>query len=219
MKLLLLSTSLSLMALAAAAQTLTSPDGHLAVSVSCPDGVPTYCVTLDADTVLLPAPLGLNTTIGDFTQGLTLQGASDVKAVSESYLLPNAKKSQIAYTANEQTFTFFCKAKVRDGRTREEKTIERKAIDIQFHVQDNDIAFRYVIYPQGDRLACLVNAEATAYTLPQGTTTYLCPQMTPQTGFARTAPSYETYYDFGAEMGPNGHGRGFTFPALFKESK
>ena len=210
--------SLSLLSILApvalCAQTITSPDGHLAVNVSCQDGVPTYCVTLDADTVLLPAPLGLNTTIGDFTQGLTLKSVSEVKPVSESYDMNSVKKSHITYTANEQTFSFTHIATIRNRNG--EKKEERRAFDIQFHVQDNNLAFRYILYPQGDRLACLVNNETTAYTLPGGTTTYLCPQMTPQTGFARTAPSYETYYDFGAQMGANGHGRGFTFPALFK---
>ncbi len=210
-------TLLSLLALAttASAQTLTSPDGRLAVSLSCTDGHPAYTLSLDGQPVILESPLGLTTTIGDFTQGLELKNVSEVKTVSESYDLASVKKSHIAYTANEQTFAFYNKAEVRqrDGQTRIE---ERHALDIQFHVDNSNVAFRYVVYPQADRLACLVTSEATAYTLPEGTTTYLCPQMTPQTGFARTAPSYETYYDFDAEMGPNGHGRGFTFPALFK---
>ena len=206
----------ALLALATAgnAQTVTSPDGKLSVNVSCRDGQPTYSLTYQGMAVILDSPLGLNTTIGDFTQGLMLKSVSEVKAVSDSYDMTSVKKSHISYTANEQTFSFTHMAKVRtrDG----EKTEERRAFDLQFHVQDHNVAFRYVLYPQGDRLACLVTSEATAYTLPEGTTTYLCPQMTPQTGFARTAPSYETYYDFDAEMGANGHGRGFTFPALFK---
>ena len=207
---------LPLLALATtvSAQTVTSPDGKLAVTVSCRDGKPAYSLAYDGQTVILDSPLGLQTTIGDFTQGLELRDVTDVKAVKECYDLPSTKRSHIHYTANEQTFAFYNTAKV---RTREgEKTEQRHALDIQFHVQDNNVAFRYVVYPQGDRLACLVTSEATAYTLPEGTTTYLCPQMTPQTGFARTAPSYETYYDFDAPMGANGHGRGFTFPALFK---
>ena len=203
------------LASAASAQAITSPDGQLAVTVSCIDGKPAYSLTYMGRPVILNSPLGLTTTIGDFTQGLQLKGVSDIKAISESYDMTNVKKSHISYTANEQTFSFYNTAQIRqrDGQTRTE---ERHALDIQFHVQDNSVAFRYVVYPQGDRLACLVTGEATAYTLPEGTTTYLCPQMTPQTGFARTAPSYETYYDFGAEMGGNGHGLGFTFPALFR---
>lgn len=40
-----------------AAETLTSPDGHLAVHLDVTaEGVPTYSITLDADTLLCPSP-------------------------------------------------------------------------------------------------------------------------------------------------------------------
>ena len=52
--------------------------------------------------------------------------------------------------------------------------------------------------------------------MPEGTTTFLCPQMKPMTGFARTAPSYETGYTLDDAMGKNGWGSGYTFPCLFK---
>ena len=132
----------------------------------------------------------------------------EVKQVSDSYSIATLKKNNISYTANEQTFTY-------------NQSAGKPAIDITFHVDNQNVAFRYMIYRQrpqrGDeRVACLVSDEVTDYVMPQGTTTFLCPQMTPQTGFARTAPSYETYYEYDGEMGKNGHGRGYTFPALFK---
>jgi hypothetical protein len=52
--------------------------------------------------------------------------------------------------------------------------------------------------------------------LTQGTTTFLCPQSKPMTGFARSAPSYETTYALDDAMGKNGIGEGYTFPCLFK---
>lgn len=197
------------------AQEVTSPDGHLRVNVSCQEGKPVYCVVLDTDTIIKNSPLGLNTTIGDFTKELKLTAVSDVKTVSENYVLPNAKRHDISYTANEITYSFSRDVKLR-GEVK-----ELPAIDVVMHVDNENVAFKYLVYAQkedrrDDRLACLVTSEATSYAMPEGTHTFLCPQMTPQTGFARTAPSYETFYEFDAEMGKNGHGRGFTFPALFR---
>ena len=185
------------------AQTLQSPDGRLSVNVSLSsEGEPLYTVAYDGKTVVESSPLGLNTTIGDFTRGLVSLGADDKKVVRDSYDLPAAKKSHVDYVANEQTFKFS-----KNGK---------RMLDVIFHVDNNNVAFRYCMYELRDRLCCLVKNEASAFVMPEGTKTFLCPQMTPQTGFARTAPSYETFYEYGAEMGKNGHGRGFTFPALFK---
>ena len=194
---------------AADSHIIASPNGALKVHLTLAEGgKPQYVVTLDNDTVITPSHLGLNTTIGDFTQGLTLGKVSDVASVSDTYDIATLKKRNITYTANEQTFTF----NLGTGKP---------AFDITFHVDDDNVAFRYMVYRQkpqrGDeRVACLVSDELTDFVMPQGTTTFLCPQMTPQTGFARTAPSYETYYEYDGEMGKNGHGRGYTFPALFK---
>lgn len=195
---------LPLVALAAmTAQAQTSPDGHLQATVSCEQGTPVYSVVLDGDTVICKSTLGLQTSIGDFTKDLVLSNVSNVITVADTYSLPNAKKKNINYNANQIIYTF-------------SKGGGQRAFDVIMRVDNNNVAFRYMMYAQKDRLACLVEKETTSYTLPEGTTTFLCPQMTPQTGFARTAPSYETFYDYDAEMGKNGHGRGYTFPALFK---
>ena len=211
----LISLSLLLPAAFVSAQTISSPDGKLQVHLSMADnGCPQYSVTYDNVTVLEASALGLKTTLGDFTSGLTLANSSDVKTVSGNYSLPNAKKHDFEFEANEQTFTYTHNV---DRRVRNEVvSSEMNVWDVTFHVDNNNVAFRYKVYPLNDRLACLVNEEATAYVMPEATTTFLCPQMTPQTGFARTAPSYETFYEYDAEMGKNGHGRGYTFPALFK---
>ena len=194
--------------LMAASEIVSSPDGNLKVHLSMAEGgSPQYCVTFGNDTVIQQSHLGLNTSIADFTKGLTLAKSGEVKQVSDTYDIATLKKNHITYTANEQTFTY--------------ETQGKPAIDITVHVDNQNVAFRYMVYRQrkprqDERVACLVTDEMTDYTMPAGTTTFICPQMTPQTGFARTAPSYETYYEYDGEMGKNGHGRGFTFPALFK---
>lgn len=184
--------------------TVFSPDSMVAVTVGLTDGgVPTYDVKYGDAEFIKESPLGLKTTIGDFSKDLKSAGKASLKTVSDSYSLRNIKKSHVDYKANEMTCTF-CNAK------------GAKVMDVVFRVSDNDIAFRYKIYSNDGRLSCLVESESTGYTFPDGTTTFLCPQMLPQSGFARTAPSYETDYTLDDSMGKNGYGEGYTFPALFR---
>lgn len=188
------------------ANVIKSPDGNIIVEITCENGNPAYSVLMGNDTVICKSALGVKTSIGDFTQKVQLASSMPSKEVKDNYTLPNAKKHNISYTANEKTWVF-------NGEN------GKPAFGVTMHVDNNNVAFQYSIKAQGDRKSCLVEKEATSYTLPEGTTTFLCPQMTPQTGFARTAPSYETFYEYDGLMGKNGHGRGYTFPALFKITK
>lgn len=181
---------------------VTSPDGKLAVKLNINNGSPAYSITYNGVVFLNNSPLGLKTNIGDFTQGLTLNEKTSHRAINEVYDLPNIKKGIVTYQANEEVFTFSIK--------------DKPVFDVVFRVSYNDVAFKYKVYPQGETKVCMVNEEATGYVFPQGTTTFLCPQMKPMTGFARTAPSYETSYTLDAPMGKNGNGYGYTFPCLFR---
>lgn len=181
-----------------------SPDSMVAVTVGLAEGgVPTYEVKYGEDEFIAESSLGLKTTIGDFTKGLKSAGKPSLKKITDSYSLRNIKKSHVEYEANEMTCTF----SNADGA---------KVMDVVFRVSDNDIAFRYKIYSNWGRLSCLVESETTGYSFPEGTTTFLCPQMKAQSGFARTAPSYETDYTLDDAVGKNGYGEGYTFPALFR---
>ncbi len=181
---------------------VTSPDGKLAVKLNINNGSPAYSITYNGVVFLNNSPLGLKTNIGDFTQGLTLNEKTSHRAINEVYDLPNIKKGIVTYQANEEVFTFSIK--------------DKPVFDVVFRVSYNDVAFKYKVYPQGETKVCMVNEEATGYVFPQGTTTFLCPQMKPMTGFARTAPSYETSYTLDAPMDKNGNGYGYTFPCLFR---
>ena len=188
-----------------AAERLTSPDGNIVVVVDVQDGKPTYEVQLGGVTFLQPSPLGLLTNIDDLTCGLTLKNV-DSKKQHDEYWLKTTKQSHISYDATEAVCHF-----EKGGR---------QALDIQFHITDRDVAYRYKIYPKkirgGETLVAVVNGEASGFVMPEGTTTFLCPQAGPMGGFARTSPSYETSYTLDDQMGKNGWGNGFTFPCLFK---
>ncbi len=179
-----------------------SPDGKLAVSVSVNNGKAEYSVIYNEKTFIEKSPLGLKTNVGDFSSGLTLETNIAQNKIEESYQLRNIKKSNVQYTANEAVFSF-----TKDGKS---------AFDVIFRVSNNNLGFKYKLYPQKETLSCVVQEEVSGFLLPKATTTFLCPQSNPMTGYARTAPSYETSYTLDDAIGKNGWGNGYTFPCLFK---
>lgn len=181
-----------------------SPDGRLVVTVSDEQGKPAYTVSYNDIVFLNPSPLGMKTNIGDFTQGLSLRDEAPSKAIDETYEVPTIKERKVHYQANEAVFSF-----EKDGKP---------VYDAIFRVSNNDVAFKYHLYPQGNTLCCVIEKEATGFTLPEGSTTFLCPQSDAMKGFARTSPSYETPYTVDDAMGKNGWGFGYTFPCLFRNN-
>ena len=181
---------------------ITSPDGKLVVTVADMDGRPSYSVSYDNVLFLKPSPLGMIANIGDFSSGMSLEKNVSTNKIDETYELASIKKSKVHYVANEAVFSF----------TQQGKTI----YDVIFRISNNDVAFKYKMYPQGKTLSCVVKQEATGFAFPDGTTTFLCPQSKPMGGFARTSPSYETSYTADDVAGKNGWGEGYTFPCLFR---
>ena len=182
---------------------VVSPDGNLAVKVSLVNGSPVYQVNSHGTVFLDASPLGLKTNIGDLTQGLTLKDFKTSK-VTDDYTLNTIKQRHVNYEATEGVCQF----------EKEGKHI----MDIIFRVSNRDVAFRYKIYPRKETRVCVVEQEASGFALPEGTTTFLCPQSKPMGGFARTSPSYETPYTLDEPVGKNGWGEGYTFPCLFKNA-
>ena len=181
---------------------ITSPDGKLVVTVADMDGRPSYSVSYDNVLFLKPSPLGMIANIGDFSSGMSLEKNVSTNKIDETYELASIKQSKVRYVANEAVFSF----------TQQGKTI----YDVIFRISNNDVAFKYKMYPQGETLSCVVKQEVTGFAFPDGTTTFLCPQSKPMGGFARTSPSYETSYTADDVAGKNGWGEGYTFPCLFR---
>ncbi|MEW9606455.1 glycoside hydrolase family 97 catalytic domain-containing protein [Bacteroides sp. L008] len=181
---------------------IASPDGKLVVTVSDRDGRPSYSVSYDNVLFLGPSPLGIVANIGDFSSGMSLEKNVSINEIDETYELPSIKQSKVHYVANEAVFLF----------TQQGKTV----YDVIFRISNNDVAFKYKMYPQGETLNCVIRKEATGFAFPDGTTTFLCPQSKPMGGFARTSPSYETSYTADDVAGKNGWGEGYTFPCLFR---
>ena len=182
---------------------VASPDGKIVVTISTDEGRPHYQIAYQDQEVVKSSALGLVTNIGDYTQGL-VEKNFETKQVSDSYSLPNIKQSHVEYVATVATVSY-----EQDGKP---------AMDITFSVSNRDVAFRYTIFPKKETRVCVVEREASSFALPEGTTTFLCPQTKPMGGFARTYPSYETSYTLDDSTGKNGWGEGYTFPCLFRTS-
>lgn len=178
---------------------ISSPDGKLKLNVFSENGKALYNVTFQGKIMLEKSPLGLITNESDFSKNLKFIDSKKDK-VSKNYTNEKIKKSQVSYTANTLTVNF--------------TNADNFNIGIEFQVSDNNVAFRYEIQPIKDRLSAVVQSEITGYRFPSQTTTFLSPMMKPMTGFARTAPSYESGYKADEVLGTKAD-YGYVFPGLF----
>ncbi len=211
MKKTILTAAISLLSVCGVAAQVASPDARvsspdekLVVNVHADNGIPFYSVTYDGKPVLLESALGVITDIGDFTKDLQVK---DVKFsdVRKDYSMPQVKASQIHYDAKQMDVIF--------------SHADGAAITVTFLVSNNDVAFRYSLSRlKNDNPKCaIIKKEATSFRFPDGTTTFLCPQIGPFTGWERTKPSYEEAYVADAPMTVQSKFKlGFTFPCLFR---
>ncbi|MCF3652358.1 glycoside hydrolase family 97 protein [Synoicihabitans lomoniglobus] len=192
---LVLSTSLP-------AQEVSSPDGRLSVTLDLsPGGALSYRVTLEDTLVIEPSPLGLESTLGSFSSGLTV-GETATAVIDEHYTLPNGKVRNVHYQAHELTATFAN----RDGNL----------IDVVFRVSNTDVAFAYRL-PSGEIPRVTIERESTGFDLPDDATAFVTWQAPPETGWMQTKPSYEEGYLIDVPVGTDSPTElGFTYPALFR---
>ena len=195
---------LTVHALMAETKTVGSPDGQLQVTITDDGGRAAYSIAMNGVQVLLPSALGFEADLGDFTQGLTITGANTQK-IDRTYQMRQTKQSTAQYVANRLDVNF--------------RNAEGLTMTVVFQVSNNNVAFRYAIpRPVKDHpKAAVVRREASSFNLPVGTTSFLCPQIGPMTGWERTKPSYEEEYKTDQPIDQKSQfGQGYTFPCLFK---
>lgn len=190
-------------ALTAGAATIASPDGKLVVTTSLSsDGTPLYSVTLDGKSVIDNAPLGLVTDFTDLSKGLSESNVT-TKADKRTYIQDKIKKSHVDVDATNAMVEY--------------TGDNGKKLNIEWHVANNGVAFRYHVPRQNGKGSMVVKEELSSYKFPEGTTTFLTAQSDPMVGWKRTKPSYEEYYVTDAPMDMKSQfGHGYTYPALFK---
>ena len=184
--------------------TVTSPNGKLVMNVKCEGGKASYTVDLNGKQMLAASALGLVANYGDFSQGLTM-GALKGTPKHLTYVMDHTKKSHVEKDVYEATIGFL--------------NAKKDSMTLHLHVSDNDVAYKYeMIRPEKDNpKSVIIYKEVSGFNFPEKTTTFLCPQITPMTGWERTKPSYEEEYTPNAQMNVKSQfGVGYTFPCLFK---
>ena len=184
---------------------VSSPNGSLVVTVSDAEGKLSYTATLEGKQMLAPSALGLKTSLGDLTKELSIVN-SQLSTVANSYSMRGTKASKVDYKANALTINLQNKDGVK--------------FSILFQVSDNDIAYRYQMPRQTIRRReykrVRILSEVSGFNFPEGTTTFISPQIGPETGWEQTKPSYEEGYSNDAPMDKaSQYGHGYIFPALF----
>ena len=184
---------------------VSSPNESLVVTVSDAGGRLSYTASLDGKQMLAPSALGLKTSLGDLTKELTIIN-SQLSIVNSNYQMRGTKASTAKYEANALNID----VKNKDG----------VKFSIVFQVSDHDIAFRYQMPRQTikrrEYKRVRILSELTGFNFPEGTTTFISPQIGPETGWEQTKPSYEEAYSNDAPMTQaSRYGHGYIFPALF----
>jgi len=179
---------------------LKSPDGQISLELNNAEGKVTYQVHYKDDLFIKDSPLGLKTSIGDFSTGLK-HIATDTLTVQKTYELKKAKVSHVDYLAKELKTTFT------NGND--------DTLSIIFRLTNRDVAFSYEIKSK-DKTNIKIFEETTGFNIPNSSKSYLTPQALPMTGWMETKPSYEEEYTLGTPVHkPSTYGVGYTFPALF----
>jgi hypothetical protein len=155
--------------------------------------------------MLLPSALGLKTSIGDFTRNLAIRN-SDLSSVAKSYTMRGTKASASDYKATKAVLDVENK--------------DHQQFSVIFQVSDNDIAFRYAVprqkWQDQNPKRLRIRSEISSFNFPDGTTTFISPQIGPESGWEQTKPSYEEGYSADAPMDTASQfGHGYIFPALF----
>jgi hypothetical protein len=182
---------------------IKSPDSRLVVTVSNNQGKAEYTVAYNGKQMLTRSALGLKSNVGDFTNGLAIKGDIQESTVENHYTMTRTKKSESDYKANKTSITF--------------ENASHQEITVTFQVSDNDIAYKYSMPRYGDTKCMVIESEASSFNFPSQTTTFLCPQIGPMTGWEKTKPSYEEEYTADAQMNVKSQfSHGYTFPCLFR---
>ncbi|NLS97119.1 MAG: glycoside hydrolase family 97 protein [Planctomycetaceae bacterium] len=153
----------------------------------------------DGDVVVLPySPLGITRCDQAFVEGLRVVGAEAVRRVDETYTLVHGKKRKCTVRANRQTIAFRNEAGAR--------------LEVEFHVADDGVAFRYRFPEQSDKLHTVVS-ETTGFAVPEGVKAWIQPYQEA----SQWTPAYEEYFQNGIAAGTTSSTKaGWCLPALFQ---
>jgi alpha-glucosidase len=125
--------------------SVQSPDSKISITVSLNNQELNYSVVKDGSQVISTSRLGINTSIADFTSGLTLI-SSDINTINETYNLPSGKKSSYHNNCRELIVR-----------------LRKNSVDIHviFRAYNDGFAYRYYIPGSGN---ISISSEASSFT-------------------------------------------------------
>jgi len=182
------------------AYSIYSPNRNIVVS--CDISKAAYRVTYKNVPVLSDSKLGLIREDENFSTKLKLITVSAPEIVKDHYVMLNAKKKNIFYTASRRIF--------------ETETPSGKRMHIIFQVSNDGVAFRY-FFPEHSADIKKITTETTSFHFNDGTRAWLQPKTEAQSGFEHSNPSYEAHYQRDIVTGTSSPGpNGWVYPALFQ---
>ncbi|WCJ60650.1 glycoside hydrolase family 97 N-terminal domain-containing protein [Fontisphaera persica] len=130
-------------------ETVASPNGSIQATLHLEEssGALFYRVRSRGAVVLENSPLGITTSEGDFTAGLSVSSVTR-REINETYTLPVGKRSTYVNRANERELL------VRK---------EARSLRLRFRVYDEGVAFAYVLEGTGP---VKIHGEASGFRLP-----------------------------------------------------
>lgn len=152
--------------------SITSPDGALELRTALTNGVPTYQLTRNGNTILAPSRLGLLLREVDFTQELELVDA-ETTTFDETWSQPWGEEEEVRNHYNELTLHL-------------KKANEEKYIDIIFRLFDDGLGFRYSFPQEGEVDSLTILNEQTQFSFPSDWQAWSIP--------AHTTEFYEGLY-------------------------
>lgn len=140
---------------------LASPDGSTEMTVELlTGGTLQYRAEQNGVENIGSSPLGLVTSVGDFSKGLVFKEASAVKEINDSYTMISGKSDVYTDHCNEQTLTFTLK---------NDDSVE---FDLIMRVYDDGTAYRYAVRTEEKGTEIRISDETSGLQLPEGADVY-----------------------------------------------
>ena len=138
--------------------SVTSPDRHLKATIYLVNGKLSYTVNRDSRTIVNESPLGLKTSVVDFTENLELVSV-DSSLIDDAYTLPVGKRSQYRDYCHTLSVTTL------------KKTWKQTVV---FRVYNDGFAFRYIIPKHNGHTSGIFTDEASLIRVNKFTNCHAC---------------------------------------------
>lgn len=146
--------------------SVKSPDGRISLTFALSgEGVPSYCVTFNGDTVVRPSEMGFATSTDDFHAGFTFADGPEMASVDSVWVPVWGENDTIVN--RYESLSVQLKKKNEAGQER--------LMNIDFRVYDDGIAFRYIFPAQEGLDSIVITDEYSQFAMPGDMTAWWIP--------------------------------------------